>query len=223
MMLRGFAIFCLTLAFARPSLADDYRAEIVADGAPDGVAEPIAKLLSAQGVKMVKGESRTICEVWLVKELPVLPDFEASAQILYPFTPGELIGVLRFPRKSADFRDQPISKGVYTLRYMHQPVDGNHVGTSPTRDFLLLVNAEVDTDPAALDYKSLVKHSAAVAESSHPAMLCLQKAEQAEKLPATRVNEAHEWHILQLAATVKAGDKSRDLPIDVVIEGIAAE
>lgn len=224
MLIRLIAACSLLSLLATPLwAADEYRAEVLDSPAPEEVAEPIAKLLSPQGIKMVKGESRTICEVWLCKEWPVQADFEESAQILYPFTPGQLIGVLRFPRKNADFRDQPIGKGVYTLRYQLQPVDGNHVGTSPTRDFFLLVNAELDTDPAILDYKKLVAGSAAAAESSHPAMLCLQKAVKADKLPAVRANEAHEWQILQFAAPAKVGDKVSDLPVDVVIEGIAAE
>jgi hypothetical protein len=224
MLIRLLASCSLMLLLATPLMAaDEYHADVLDSPAPEEVSEPIAKLLNAKGIKMVKGESRTICEVWLCKGWLVQADFEESAQILYPFTPGQLVGVLRFARKSADFRDQPISKGVYTLRYMQQPVDGNHVGTSPTRDFFLLVSAELDTDPAILDYKKLVKDSAAAAESSHPAMLCLQKAEKAEKLPAVRANEAHEWQILQFAAPAKAGEKVSDLPVDVVIEGIAAE
>ncbi len=224
MLVRQIALCSLLLLVANPLLAaDDYRAEVLDSPVPEAVAESIAKLLSPQAIKMVKGESRTICEVWLCKEWPVQADFEESAQILYPFTPGQIVGVLRFPRKSADFRDQPIAKGVYTMRYMQQPVDGNHVGTSPTRDFFLLVDAELDQDPAILDYKKLVKESAAAAESSHPAMLCLQKAVKAEKLPAVRVNEEHQWQILQFAAPAKAGDKVTELPVDLVIEGIAAE
>lgn len=224
MLIRCFASCSLILLLASPLMAaDEYHAEALDSPAPEGVSDSIAKLLNTTGIKMVKGESRTVCEVWLCKELAVNAEFEASAQILYPFTPGQLIGVLRFPRKSADFRDQPIPKGLYTLRYQLQPVDGNHVGTSPTRDFFLLVSAELDTDPAVLDYKKLVKESAAAAESSHPAMLCLQKAEKADKLPAVRANADHEWQILQFAVPAKAGDKVSELPVDVVIEGIAAE
>ena len=224
MLIRLIASCSLLLLLATPLVAaDDYRAEVSDSPLPDEVAEPIAKLLNSQSIKMVKGESRAVCEVWLCKEWPVQADFEESAQILYPFTPGQIIGVLRFPRKSADFRDQPITKGVYTLRYMLQPVDGNHVGTSPTRDFFLLVSAELDQDPALLDYKKLVKESAEAAGSSHPAMLCLQKALKADKLPAVRANEEHQWQILQFAAPAKAGDKVSELPVDLVIEGISAE
>ena len=42
---------------------------------------------------------------------------------------------------TADFRDQGIPAGTYILRYSQQPVDGAHVGTSTTRDFLALLPA----------------------------------------------------------------------------------
>ena len=79
------------------------------------------------------------------------------------------------PIEMARERDQDIAKGVYTLRYGQQPVDGNHEGTSPTRDFLTLVNAEKDTSAKPMELKALLKASAEAAGSSHPALFGMQK------------------------------------------------
>ena len=224
MHIRSFASLLLLLIVASPLLADDeYSAAPLDAPVPEEVSEEIAKTLSPAAIKMMKGESRTACNVWLCKEWDVEAGFEPTAQVLYPFKPGQLLGVLQFKRRSADFRDQTINKGVYTLRYMQQPVDGNHVGTSPTRDFILLVSAEQDKDPAVLDHMKLITGSAEAAESSHPAMLCLQKPADAEKLPAVRFDERHEWHILQFTGTTKAGDKASPLQVDLVVVGLAAE
>ena len=151
-------------------------------------------------------------------------DFKPTDEVLYPFEPGQLLGVVRYPRKGADFRDQDISKGLYTLRYAQQPVDGAHVGTSPTRDFLLLVSAEKDKSAGKLDLKKLVEQSADAAGSSHPAMLCLQRvAGEAGEKPTMRHNEEHDWWIVTVPGNAKAGKATKKLPVDLVVVGVSTE
>src|SRR5262245_14902975 len=128
----------ILLLCVRSAVAADHHVEALAEAAPaDAISPDIAALLNTEGVRLVRGSNRAVCDLWLCKEWP-LTTFD-SGELLYPFEPGQLIGVVRYPRKGSDFRDQPIADGVYTLRYAQQPVDGAHVGTSPTRDFLLLV------------------------------------------------------------------------------------
>ena len=122
---------------ATQATAADYRIEAVAEApAPEGLADEIAKGLSTAGLKVVRG-TRTYCEIWVNKDLAVAADFAPTDTVLYPLQVGQLVGAMRLKSKAEDFRGQPIKTGVYTLRYGQQPVDGNHVGTSPTRDFLL--------------------------------------------------------------------------------------
>ena len=65
--------------------------------------------------------------------------------VLFPvLAEGELLGALRFPGEGHDYRDQTIAKGVYTLRYGFQPVNGDHLGVSTYRDYALLVPAAKD-------------------------------------------------------------------------------
>ena len=103
------------------------------------------------------------------------------------------MGVLRFPRKGADFRGQEIAAGAYTLRYGDQPVDGNHVGTFDTRDFLLLLPAGADESPAALAEADLFEKSAQAAGSTHPAILPLVKPAGDGAKPTLRHIEEKEW------------------------------
>ena len=124
--LTGLAVLSLPLLAS----AADHRVEALKEKAPAGVAAPIAAQLSDTGVKIIRGTSRTVCEIWLTKQWD-LKSLEAKGDVNYSFTPGQLIGVINYPRKGADFRDQQIDPGVYTLRYAQQPVDGAHVGTSP--------------------------------------------------------------------------------------------
>lgn len=214
----------ITMLLALPAAqGQDYSVERI-DEAPeaDGLSDEIAGLISDTGVRVKRGSSRTVCEIWLCKELPIDAAFQATPVRLYPFTEGQLIGLVHFRRRGAEFRDQPISSGWYTIRFALQPVDGNHVGTSPTRDFLLLVDAEKDELPENWDQQDLNEASAEAAGSSHPAMLCLQRPTEGSEL-ALRHDEANDWWVLHLLAKGVANDKSRDLPVDLVVVGHAVE
>ncbi len=216
----------LAAVVAVPSLsAEEYRIEAIADAAPaDELSAEIAALIDSSGVKVVKGASRTVCEIWLCKSWPVKDEFKATDAVAYPFSQGQLIGVVRYKNKGGDFRDQEIAKGVYTLRYAQQPVDGNHVGTSVTRDFLLLVNAEVDKSVKPIELLKLIEHSAAAAESKHPAMLALKmpKKGDAEKPSLVHDEDAELW-LATLAGKSESGGKTAALPISVVVVGYANE
>lgn len=216
----------LVLLFVNPALvmADDYRVEVTKDGPPaDDLGEEIVQQLGEDGFKVIRGKKRTVCEIWLCKSWPVAEGFAATSEVNYPFAPGQLIGVVRFKRKSPDFRDQVLIRGVYTLRYGQQPVDGNHEGTSPTRDFLMLVSAEEDRAVAPPEMDKLVSLSSDAAGSNHPAMFCLQPIAEADEIPQLRQEEDHDWTILQLSGQTKAGDATAAQQLDVVVVGVAPE
>jgi hypothetical protein len=222
-MLRHLAAAALSLAVAFPALAQEYKVEKLASPAPaDAISPEVAAKLQAEGYKVMKGESRTVCEIWPAKELAIAADAKTTSEILYPFTPGQLFGVIRYPRKAADFRDQEVPSGVYTLRYSQQPVDGAHVGTSPTRDFLALLPGEKDSDPALLEYKALVAASKETTGTAHPGILSLQKAAAGEA-PAIHENAEKEWTILRFTAKAKQGDAAKELPVELVVVGVAGE
>ncbi len=204
--------------------AADYRVEKLDEGpSAEHVSEEIVAAIAGSGVTVIRGKKRTVCQIWLAKEWPVAADFKATSEVNYPFKPGQLIGLVRFKRKGTDFRDQVITKGWYTLRYGQQPVDGNHEGTSPTRDFLMLVSCEHDRTVEAPDADKLVEHSSEAAGSNHPAIFSLQQAAEADERPSLREEEDHEWQILQLVGQAKGGDASEELAVDIVVVGQAAE
>lgn len=212
------------IVFPGSATADEYRVETISEPAPtEDVDAAIHGKLSKTGLRVIKGESRTICELWLVDSPPVIAGFEGTPVRLYPFEAGDLIGVVHLPRRGSDFRDQDLSSGVYTLRYGLQPIDGNHVGTSPTRDFLLLVSASEDSNPDRMDEDRLVELSAAAAGSQHPAMWCLQKMDD-DASPATiREVPGRDWWALRLEVAGGSSADSGKVPMDLVVVGVAAE
>jgi hypothetical protein len=218
----GAASLLLTAVCVESTSAQEYKVEKVETPAPaEDLAPEIAALLAPTGFKLVRGESRTVCEIWLCKVWPGA-HVEAAGAVIYPLEPGQLVGVIRYPRRAADFRDQTISSGVYTLRYGHQPVDGAHVGTSPTRDFLVVSPAEKDRDPAVLDYKALVAVGKETSGSAHPAILSLQRP-AAEGDLAVREDSEHEWTIVRFTGQFKQGDTPKPLALEAVLVGVAAE
>ena len=219
-MIARYAIALLLLACTSVQGAD-YRVEPLDESAPvDEVSENVAATLAPTGARVIRGTATTFCDIWLCKQWATEADFKPTSALLYPFTPGQLMGVVRFARKGSDYRDQDIESGVYTLRYSQQPVDGSHVGTSLTRDFLLLLRAESDESADVLDYSELAKQSAEAAGSGHPALLSMQRIAEDAKPLSMRHNEDHDWWIVGLEGKTKDG---KSLLVEFVIYGVAAE
>jgi len=222
-MILRVAMACLFWMIAITASAQEYRVERLDSPPPEGVAPAIAECLAPVEYKITNGK-RTICELWPASEWTIAADFKSSSSEIYPFEMGQLIGVVRYPRKGGDFRGREIPKGIYTLRFGLQPQDGNHVGTSDTRDFLLLLSAADDTDPQPLDKPRLFKLSAKTSGTTHPAMLSfLAVPAEPGDLPALIHHESRELWSLRFDNPSKAGDKPANLVVELVVVGKAAE
>lgn len=215
-------LLLVSLCLMAPVSAQDYTVERLAEPAPqDDLSEEIQAALATSGYRVANDSGRSIWEFWPAKQWQVEADFTPTPVRMYAFQPGTLIGVVRLPRRGADFRDQTISRGTYTVRYALQPVDGNHVGTSPTQDFLLMMRAEDDATFAAVETDAMLEASAAAAESSHPAMLCLQKLDEATDAPSIQHREDRDWWVVRLP---NPGLEQHASPaIDIVVVGHADE
>ncbi len=148
--------------------------------------------------------------------------------VQFPFlADGELIGVLQFATEGHDYRDQPIAKGVYTMRYGLQPVNGDHLGVSTYRDYSLVLPAAKDQSLALPRRKQLEERSAESAGTSHPAVFLLLAAppdssksaasviHDAEKntwsvvLPLSLADQGPERELLALSSTPRGDWSSR--------------
>lgn len=212
------AMIFTAVSFAR---ADDYTVE-AAQESPEDVSDDIKAALSPEGIH-VEGPRRGLCDIWLAKELATIEDFEPRLTIKYPLTPGQFVGVMVVPRRAGltDFRGQEIEDGVYTLRYGQQPMDGNHIGTSATSDFLLALPAGEDEDPAAIeDVDALFSRSADAAGTTHPAIFLLLPVEEDQAGDGESAelvhNEDDEFWILEFSAATEGDEK---LPMRLVVVG----
>jgi hypothetical protein len=134
--------------------------------------------LVAQGYTVTDSQGKPLLELWTRKDLPVKAGSPTS-DILYPgLTPGELVGVVSFPAGTTDFRGDNIKPGVYTLRYELVPTDGNHVGVSNNKDFVLTVPAS--NDPGAttvMSFDQMVAASKGSTGANHPGVFNLVAAQ----------------------------------------------
>ena len=163
--------FLLTVLAASTVFAQ-YKSE-PAGAPPAELAPAIGQALEQHGTKIV-GSSGVFCEVWFRASLPAGPK-SAEESVTLPTIPlGALVGAIRFPAQGADRRGQPIKPGVYTLRYGLQPLNGDHLGVSPQRDFLVLVPAGDDKDlNAAPNFDALMAMSRKASGTPHPAVLSM--------------------------------------------------
>lgn len=196
--------------------ADEYRLEEIATP-PEGLSAAVAARVLPEGIR-IHGPRRPLCDLWQIAPLSVAADFRPTAAVKYPFTPGQLVGVMQVPRRSGltDFRGNALEAGTYTLRYGRQPMDGNHIGTSELADFLVAIPAAQDEDPGTItDVQKLHELSAAASGTTHPAIFSLQPVSTPSEEPSLTHDAGREFWILQVNIRTERGP----LPVRVVVVG----
>lgn len=135
-------------------------------------------------------------DIWLVGKL------EASGPGWSGVESGTLVGAMRVTGEFKEIRGKVVKPGVYTLRYGLQPQNGDHLGISTFRDFLLLSPAAVDKDPRVLGFDGVVALSKEVVGTAHPASLSLDPPEDAPGavLSVYKNELGHEGVVLQIGS-----------------------
>jgi len=194
---------------------------------PPSLSPEIRRALDGRAYRIQDEQGGDFARIWLRRATPgsERPAGPRGA-IQFPFfADGELLGVLEFAKEGHDYRDQPIAKGVYTMRYGLQPVNGDHLGVSTYRDYILLLPAAKDRSLAIPARKQLEERSAEAAGTSHPAAFLLLMAPPGAKPdPATHHDsEKQTWGvILPLRVQVKGQAEPLVYPIQLIVVGAAA-
>jgi hypothetical protein len=215
----------LALAAAPAAVAQGYKIEALKEPPPEALAPAVREALGTQGYRVLDGQGKPYAEFWLRKAVPASekPGGPKGA-IQFPFlAEGELLGALRFPAEGHDNRDQTIAKGVYTVRYGLQPVNGDHLGVSPYRDYALLLPASKDKELANLPKKPLEDRSADSAGTSHPAVLMMVAApESVSAVPSmARDEEKNTWGaVVPLPLSVKGASEAASQNVQFLLVGV---
>ena len=168
---------------------------------PSEIAAQIAASLAKPGTKIVDAGGAVYAEIWLRSTMPSGPNTGEQSVTLPTIPPGSVLGVIRFATKTMDRRGQTVNPGVYTLRYGNYPVNGNHQGAAPQRDFLLLCSAALDKNIAAIsDFDALLDLARKSGGAAHPSVLSFWKSDADQKAGFEKQGE-HDWVL-----TTKIGD-----------------
>ena len=168
-MIRPFRTLLFALAaavLAVPSIALEVSRH--KEPVPGDLAPAIAALLTAGEGARVTFDKNTALDFWWVKTLPMKAG--SSAPAWADVDEGTLVGAVRVSADFRDIRGRIIKPGTYTLRYGIQPQDGDHLGVSPFREFLLLSPAALDTDAAPLGHDGTIEIAKRTIGGSHPAV-----------------------------------------------------
>lgn len=152
------------LLVATPTFAQ-LTATPLAAAPPDTIAAPLRSLLATNGYKASLGA--TTVELWWVSGLA------GGAQGWGDVAEGTLVGAMRVTGAFKEIRGKTVNPGVYTLRFALQPQNGDHLGASPFREYLVISPAGADNDPKPLGFDGAVAISKQTTGASHPAALSL--------------------------------------------------
>lgn len=186
---------------------------------PATVAVELAKSLS-QDAFVVESAGKTLATFWLRSGIPF--EQTPSALSYASLKEGTFVGVVEIKTEEwTDFRKQSFKPGVFTLRIGFQPKDGNHMGVSPSSEFLCLAAVDKDLKLPAIEHKELMKLSKTALGTGHPVVLYLNPFPEkfAGKLPSVVQNELMHT-VLQIPSKAELpGAKVVDFPIGIVIVG----
>jgi hypothetical protein len=185
--------------------AQAYRVEPLKESPPKVVSEPVRTAVSPEALRVSGPKDAPFLDVWPAKDLETV---EAVPRLGVDFgllREGALLAVLRFHVEGKTFRGRSFQKGTYTIRKLTMPEDGDHVGVSETRDFVLLCPAQDDAKPEPVPAEALIPLSGKVSRSKHPATLYLVKMfDEPEGLPRAVHDADRDYWILDLSVRNRA-------------------
>jgi len=200
----------LTALAAGASLLAEYKLE-PAGVPPAEVAAPVASLLQKSGHRILGPDGKAYCEIWFVSQAPSGPQ-SSEVDLTWKTVPhGSVLGVISFAANGADRRGQVLKPGVYTLRFSYFPLNGDHQGVAPQRDFLVLTPAADDQDAAAVSFDPLMKMSRKASGTPHPAVLSMWSVESDFMPGLSEIGEG------DVVLQTKIGEKQ----VAVVVKGVA--
>jgi hypothetical protein len=190
-----FSAFVVIVALATVgAAANDVSVVKHANAAPAEVAAPVRALLAPAGATAKVG-ANTI-DFWWVKSL------DAQGKDWSSVAEGTLVGAMKVSAPYRDIRGRTMKAGTYLLRYALQPQNGDHLGVSPHREFLLATPAAEDTSPAALGHDPAVDLAKKSINISHPAVLSLDPpVSPAAPLAVTQTDAGHTSVVFEVPTT----------------------
>lgn len=195
-MATGRAVMAIGLMAASSAAAQNIAAAPHAEPAPGELAAPVREAMAGGGTRTaVRGVT---VDFWWVKSLALARP--AGGPVSWSaVAEGTLVGAVRFSAPFRDIRGRIVKPGVYTLRYGIQPDNGDHLGVSPHREFLLMSPATADADVAPTGHEGTIAMARQSIGAAHPGVLSLDPPVAADPPLTIRANDAgHELVVFEL-------------------------
>ena len=215
------SLFVVLFLSCGPALAaDSYTLEKISGAPPADVPASLRDAVRPEALE-VKAPGGALCEIWLRKEVPVATTPSTDLGVTFgQIAEGTLLGVMRIAAPTTDYRQQKIKPGLYTLRYANTPVDGNHQGVAPQRDFALLSPVADDADAATVSRDEAIKRSTKTTGSKHPSVWSLGPGDDSSAAPALRFQEDLQTWVLSFRLPLSGGSQ---VSVGMVVVGHAPE
>ncbi len=199
--------------------AADLKLKVSDQAPPKEISDSIKALLSPKAICLNDGDKAAF-QFWPVKEVSLKSKPSSASSALDSIAEATLIGAISVQGSGfKDYKDNDISKGVYTARFVLQPQNGDHLGTAEFNYFIALVGAADDKEPGSFKaYTPLVKASGKQTSSGHPLVMSLRPAESASETPSL-TEPASEHKAIRLKLSGNASGQKADVPLDLVYEG----
>jgi hypothetical protein len=203
------AILAVATASAQPSVS------ALPEKPPSQLAPAIAALLQPDGMKAVVGEATL--DIWWAQSIALNGDGAGWSNA----ESGTLVGAMRVTGLFKEIRGKVVRPGVYTLRYGLQPQNGDHLGISTFRDYLVLSPASVDGDPKVLGFDGAMALSKQVIGTSHPAALSIDPPEAAPgALLSTYKNDSGHDGIVFEVPRHQSGKAAGTVKFGLIVSGL---
>ena len=217
------AVICLAALLCGAAVAlaaDTYTLGSGAGAPPAELPAALRDAVVANGME-VKDAAGVLCDVWLRKEVPVAATPSQELGVTFgQLTEGTFLGVMRVATDTRDFRNQKVKAGLYTLRYAWAPVDGNHQGIAPQRDFALLSPVTEDSDPATISRDEALKRSAKTTGTKHPSVWSLWPGDDSAAAPALHYQDDSDCWLLTFRLALAGG---KQVSMGMIVAGHAPE
>ncbi|MCS6859754.1 MAG: hypothetical protein NZT92_05490 [Abditibacteriales bacterium] len=213
-----FAIASVLLLAARGvwSQVEGFKVEVSKAAAPADLPENIKKMLSRDCFKVSGADGKVLAEIWwgnavTARELPI--KHGDNMQVLFGLPEGAFLGVLRLHKAAVDYKGGGVKEGVFTMRYLTQPADGNHLGTAPFNDFAVLFLPKNDPGTPDGDRDALIK--VALTQAAHPFAMGLAVPKMDTACPSLAKGEENNL-VVFCKFTAKAGDKTEEVKVGLM-------
>ena len=193
------AVFLAALFFCgAPASGQDLTAASEPGSPSDVLADPVRARLGGDALIVHRGSDRI--RFWWVRSLPVMRSTVTPGWS--DVEVGTLVGAMETAAPLPDIRGVPISPGLYTLRFAKQPQDGDHMGVSPYREFLVVAPAGEDRAADAIGFEAAVELGKKTQGRSHPAVLSVDPpSSEAAAGAIISTEERHTAVVVSIPAT----------------------